>query len=369
MWFRRMAIEKESPEEFGYEKIVYNLAESSVPDQPLELFVNANSLKKLLLSYGPHGGNEELREIIASHYPNISGEDVLVTNGAAEALFVVEATLLKPGDEVVVLHPNYPSNYEVPKSLGCNEKLLSLRFEKNFELDMDELRSLISPNTKLVSITYPNNPTGAMISEDELKEILELVEECGCYLLMDETYRELSYQKKLPSAASLSHHAISVSSLSKAYGTPGIRIGWLLTQDRGLMKQFIATKEQINICNSVVDELIALQVLKREELLKKNIEHVKRNLKIVEEWIEEEELVEWIPPKSGAVCFPRIKKTAGVITPQFYSILRKKYRTFLAPGHWFNMDDLYFRLGFGWPSEEELEQGLKNVSKALREAK
>ncbi len=364
-----MAIEKESPEEYGYEKIMYNLSESAAPDQPLNLFLTAEEIKDIFLSYGPHGGNAQLRRLIASRYPGAGKDNVLVTNGAAEALFLVEISTLKPGDEVIVLHPNYPSDYEVPKSLGCREKLISLRFEEGFALDVDMLRRMINEDTKLISLTYPNNPTGAMITPGELREIIEIVEDCNCLLLMDETYRELSYGEKLPPAASLSLNAVSVSSLSKAHGTPGIRVGWLVSTDIKLLKKIIAAKEQINICNSVVDERIAIEVLKNEEILRENLKHVMENLKIVEEWMEGEELIEWIPPKSGAVCFPRIRRVAKINTVKFYSILLDKYSTFLAPGHWFNMDDTYFRLGFGWPSEEILREGLKNVSRALRDAR
>jgi len=368
MWFNRMAIEKESPEEYGYEKIKYNLAESSVPDQPLNLFIEAEKLINILPSYGYHKGKPELRKLIVQQYEKLSPENILVTNGAAEALFVVEATLLKPDDKIVVLHPNYPSNYEAPKSLGCDEKLISLKFEENFELNLDELTKMVDKDVKLVSLTYPNNPTGAMLSENELREIVEMVEDCGCYLLMDETYRELSHGNKLPTVASLTPLGISVSTLSKAYGTPGIRIGWIATRDDELMEKLIAAKEQINICNSVIDEEIAVGVLRRRDILEKNMKRALENLKVLSDWMEEERHLEWIPPKGGLVCFPRIKENMHVDVSRFYSILLEKYRTFVGPGHWFNMPDSYLRIGYGWYSPEEFYKGLENISKALKEA-
>lgn len=147
-----------------------------------------------------------------------------MTNGAAEALFIVAFSLLRQDDHVILQHPNYPSNYRVPRFLGCKVDVLHLRFENKFKLDLDELNKLVTDGTQLISLTYPNNPTGSMISEKALREIIRLVESHDCYLLFDETYRQMTFGRRLPAAASLSPRAISISTLSKAYGLPGIRI-------------------------------------------------------------------------------------------------------------------------------------------------
>jgi len=364
MWFKRMPIEKESPEELGYYKIKYNLAESSIRDYNLSQ-LNVE-LKDLTLSYGPHRGDIELRELIAQNYDNVSSEQVLVTSGAAMAIFITYIVLLKPGDHVVVLHPNYGSNIEVPRSLGCKVDLLKLRFEEGFKLNLKKLEDLITSETKIVSLTYPNNPTGAMITEKDLKKIIEIIENHNCYLLFDETYREMTFGQKLPLAASLSPRAISIESLSKSYGLPGIRIGWLVTQDKSLMESFLAAKEQITICNSVVDEKIAISVLKRRDSLLAEIKsQIRKRLKIVDNWMNKQKDLKWIKPQGGVVCFPRIE--ANVDVKNFYKILFEKYRTLVGPGHWFGFKDHYFRLGYGWPSEEELKKGLENISKAIQE--
>lgn len=368
MWFKRMLIEKESPEEYGYEKIKYNLSESSVTDCNLdELDVNLGNLS---IAYGNHSGEPELRELIAQEYRGLSADQVLVTSGAAAALFIVAVSLLKPGDHVIVAHPNYASNIEVPRSLSCKVDLLNLRFEESFKPNFDELENLITPQTKMVSLTYPHNPTGTMISEQTLGKIIRLVESYNCHLLFDETYREMTFDHRLPTAASLSPKAISVESLSKSYGLPGIRIGWLATKDKSLKEFFLAAKEQVSICNSVVDEKIALSVLRRKDRFMDNIkQHIQTKFKIITAWMNTQTDLEWTQPEGGVVCFPKIKSSININLKDFYRILNQKYETFVGPGHWFEMDDRYFRIGYGWPSEEDLEAGLKNITRAFQDIK
>jgi len=368
MWFKRMAIERESPEEYGYGAIDYNLGESSVPDRYLRGI--DIDLGKILMCYGHHWGQPALREQIAEQYDGLPFDQILVTGGAAEALFVVAATLLKPGDHVVVEHPNYPSNYEVPRSLGCTVDVLPLHFETQFELDVDGLKHLVTPQTKLISLTHPHNPTGAMISEDTLEAIIAIAESSDTFLIFDETYRELTFHAKLPTAASLSPKAISISTLSKAYGCPGIRIGWIAMRNTSLMESFLAAKEQINICNSAVDEKIALSVLERkDQLISDGNAHVQANFEVLSNWMKTQTDLEYIRPKGGAVCFPRIREDMEVDVREFYRLLWDRYKTFVGPGHWFEQDDRYFRIGYGWPTRQELATGLENIAMALDEAK
>jgi aspartate/methionine/tyrosine aminotransferase len=366
MWFKRMAIERESPEEYGYGAIAYNLGESSVPDRTVD--TAAVDLEDLLACYGHHRGRPDLRSLIASQYTGVSADQFLVTGGAAEALFVVAATLLKPGDHIVVEHPNYPANYEVPRSLGCHVDVLPLQFDSQFELDLDRLADLVTPQTKLISLTCPHNPTGGMLSEDSLRAVVALAESNRSLLLFDETYRELAFDAKLPTAASLSPNAVSVSSLSKSYGFPGLRIGWIAA-DPSLLDSFLAAKEQINICNSVVDEALACAVLdRRESILSEGKAHVKANYEVLTDWLATQTVLECIIPTGGVVCFPRIRNGLQVDLASFYQSLRDRYKTFVGPGHWFEQDDRYFRIGYGWPTKEDLGIGLENLAKAVLES-
>jgi aspartate/methionine/tyrosine aminotransferase len=292
---------------------------------------------------------------------------VLITGGAATALFIVSTSLLEAADHLVVVRPNYATNLETPRAIGCSISFMDLKFETGFRLDFDALAAAITPRTRLVSVTCPHNPTGVMFTAEELQRLVALTEARGCYLLVDETYRDLSFEGLLPQAAALGPHVISVSSLSKAYGIPGIRIGWLITRDPKLQETFLAAKEQISICGSVIDEWIAEQVLAgRAGFLSPTMVEMRKRRQLVSEWIAREPLLEWVPPRGGVVCFPRMKAEPPGGTAGFYRRLLESQGTYVGPGHWFEMPDVYFRLGYGWPTGAELEAGLAGISEALR---
>lgn len=363
MQFNRMIMEKESPEELGYDKIKFNLSESSIADRRLsEVGVQIDNL---LLFYGDHGGIPGLRHILGGEHYGLTESDVLVCAGACMSLFVVNATLLSPRDRILVVQPNYATNIEVPKSLEIGTDLYKLTFEDGFALDLERVEAMITPSTKLISVTYPHNPTGAMIDKETLLELVAMAERHGIHLLVDETYRELTFGEKLPPAAALSKWAISVESVSKSYGVPGIRIGWIANQDPVLMERFLSTKEQIVICNSVVDEQIAYEVLKRrDKLLSMSRVKNEANFETVKAWMAGEELLEWVEPKGGVVCFPRFKPVVDINLEKFYSVLLDEYSAMVGRGRWFDEDDRYFRVGYGWPSPRELAGGLDAISQA-----
>ncbi len=368
MRYRRMPIEIESPEEFGYGNIECNLAESSVTDGLISDL--AIKLDGLVLMYGDHYGKPELRKLIADEHPNLKPDDVLMTVGAAAALFIVSTSLLQPADRLLVAFPNYATNIETPRQMGCEMDFYQMKFEDCFRINVDDIISRITPQTRLVSLTCPHNPTGSMITEAELNRLITAIEAKGCHLLFDETYREMSFGAVLPPAAALSPNVISVSSLSKTYGLPGIRMGWLICRDKTLMQTFLAAKEQIFISNSVVDEEIAYQfLLRKAEHLQRIRAHINTNFAVVKTWMAEQIDFEWVEPQGGCVCFPRIKADSDVDVEKFYKLLNTVYKTFTGPGHWFESDRAHMRVGFGWPPKEELAHGLLNITQALNAAK
>lgn len=367
MKYQRMPIEVESPEELGYSTIQYNLAESSVTDMRLgDLGLHLNDL---VLGYASHRGNTELREILAEDY-GVAAADILIAPGAAAALFIVNTSLLDPDSELLVVRPNYATNLEVPRTFRNRMSILDLRFENQYRLDLDEVAAHIHSATKLISVTYPHNPTGVVTTERELQGLIQLAEKHDCYLLVDETYRDLHHGASAPPlAASLSTRAISVSSVSKAYGLPGIRIGWIVTRDERLQTLFLGAKEQIVLCGSVVDEEIALHALRRRKALLQRIRQLNQlNFAVVSEWMQGQSELEWVEPAGGVVCFPRIKPETSVDVTAFYRILMDEYSTCVGPGHWFEQSDRHFRLGFGWEPQAKLSQGLQNITHALAKA-
>lgn len=367
MRYARMSIEVESPEEVGYDRIAYNLSESSVRDRSVGEF--GLDLDQLVLLYGAHRGQPELREAVAA-LSGVPASDVLVTAGAAQALFIVATALLEPGDELVVVRPNYATNLETPRAIGATIKYLDLDFDHGWALDVDALAGLLTARTSLVSITVPHNPTGQVVPAADLARIVGLVESAGARLLVDETYRELTFgADPAPVVAATSDRVISVSSLSKAYGVPGIRVGWLITHDPGLMEVFLAAKEQIGICGSVVDEEIAYRALaQRDEWLPGTRARLTEALATTTAWLAGEDRLEWVAPRGGVVAMPRIRSDAGVRIDEFYRVLTGEFGTYVGPGHWFEQDRHYFRLGFGWPTPEELAGGLAGISAALTAA-
>ncbi len=271
---------------------------------------------------------------------------------------------------MIVARPNYATNIETPRSLGCQIDFLDLSFERGFAVDPDALAALIRPTTRLISLTTPHNPTGVAMSADTLSQVVALAERAGAHLLVDETYRDMTFSSPPPVAASLSDHAISVSSLSKSYGIPGIRLGWIACRDKALMHRFLCTKEQIGICGSVVDEAIGLAALAGADVwLGQSAARLATSFSTVQAWIAREPALEWVIPDGGCVCFPRIRADAGVDLTTFYRRLNEDHGAYVGPGHWFEQSDRLFRIGYGWPTPDELAGGLEAISRSLSAAR
>ena len=364
--YRRTPIEIESPEQLGYATIENNLAESSFSDMCLADYGVEADLGRMVLPYGDHLGAERLRTLIAADSDTLSPDHVLVTAGAASALFIVATALLAPNDHALICAPNYATNLETPRAIGADAEVFELRFEDGWRLDLESLAARIRPETRLISVTYPHNPTGSMITPDELDALVALVESHPTVrLLVDETYRELAYADPLPMAAALSPRVLAVSSMSKTYGLPGLRVGWLTCRDERLMETLLAAKEQIFICGAVLEEELAARVLERRRAVL-SLVHAKtrEHLDVVRDWIDGHELFEWVEPKAGVVCFPRLRAEIEIDVDGFYRALLDEHGTYVGPGHWFDQDRRFFRLGFAWPGREELERGLEGLDLA-----
>jgi aspartate/methionine/tyrosine aminotransferase len=369
--YRRTPIEIESPEQLGYSTIRNNLAESSFSDMCLADYGVEADVGRLLLPYGDHLGAERLRRLIAGDGDSLSPDHVLVTAGAASALFIIATSLLGPDAHALICAPNYATNLETPRAVGADVETIDLRFEDGWRLDLERIASRLRPDTRLVSITYPHNPTGSAITPGELEALVALVESHPiARLLVDETYRELAYGDPLPMAATLSPRVLAVSSMSKTYGLPGLRVGWLTCRDDQLMETLLAAKEQIFICGAVVEEELAARVLEQRSVVLALV-HAKtqRHLAVVRDWIHGHELFEWVEPNAGVVCFPRIRPEIAIDVDGFYRALLEEHGTYVGPGRWFDQDPRFFRLGFAWPTEEELAGGLEGLDLAAAGAR
>lgn len=371
MRYRRTPIEIEAPESLGYDSIANNLAESSFADMSLGEYGIDTDVGELLLQYGDHRGVPALREQIASDSDAIGADQVLVTSGAAPALFIVATALLESGDHVLIEEPNYATNLETPRALAAEVEALPIRFEDGWELDLERVESMLRPETRLLSVTYPHNPTGAMIDADALERLVAIVEAHPmARLLVDETYRELAFGEPLPVAAGLSPRVISVSSMSKTYGLPGLRMGWLITRDPELDEILLAAKEQILICGSAIDEEMAARVLAaRGRILPPIRTQVAEHLGIVRDWIAGQDVFEWVEPRAGVVGMPRFRDPGAYDADRFHSSLLDDHGTYVGPGHWFDQPRTCFRLGYGWPQTDELRRGLDALLAAAADAR
>ena len=370
-----MPIEVESPEQMGYATIRNNLSESSYTDTILRDISLPTDLRDTLLSYGSHFGHEGLREGIAADANTLAGtvvskNDVLLTIGAAGALFIIATSLLAEGDDLLVVRPNYSTNIETPRAIGAAVRFIDLRFEEKFALDIDKIKAALNPATRYMSVTYPHNPTGVCIDKFELQQLVDLAEQTGVYLLVDETYRDMVFGEQLPLAATLSSRVISVSSLSKTYGLPGLRVGWIICRDRELMTRFLAAKEQIHICGPLLDEEIAFRYWQcRHEHLPRIRADIRQKFESVKAWMRQQGDFEWIEPAGGCVCFPRLRRPEAGDIERFYRVLLQEYGTYVGPGHWFEMPRHYMRVGFGWPSRTSLAEGLTALGRAWEAAR
>jgi aspartate/methionine/tyrosine aminotransferase len=273
-------------------------------------------LAALPLGYTPTWGADPLREAIASTYDAVDRDDVLVFAGAEEAMFWAMQELVGPGGHAIVTVPNYQSMESVTIATGAAVSGLPLRPEDGWALDLDALVALLRPTTRLVAVNFPNNPTGALPDAAIWAALVALCEERGIRLFSDEVYRGLEADgtQPLPQAADRSPTALSMGVMSKAYGLPGLRIGWLACRDRAVLEQLETRKHYTTICNAAPSELIATYALRRgAQITARNRALIARNLPVFDAFFAAHaDLFAWAPPQAGCVCFPRYLGADGV---------------------------------------------------------
>jgi aspartate/methionine/tyrosine aminotransferase len=269
----------------------------------------------LHLGYTQTYGLPALREAIASTYDRVTPDDVLCFAGASEAIYLAMQALLEPGDHAVALVPNYQTAETTPRSI-CEVTGVALRPEDGWALDVAAVEAALRPATRVVSVNFPNNPTGALPDEHSWRRLVQLCEDRGVWLFSDEVYRGLEQAPRtaLPQAADLSAAALSLNVMSKAYGLPGLRIGWIACRDREMLDRLERAKHYTSICNSAPSEVLALIALRaREQILARNRRIVAANLPVFDQFFARfPSLFEWDHPQGGCVAFPRYLGTDGV---------------------------------------------------------
>jgi aspartate/methionine/tyrosine aminotransferase len=276
-----------------------------------------DAFEQLWLGYLPPAGSEALRDAIASTYTAVSCDNVLAFAGGGEAIYTALHTLLQPDDHAIVITPTYQSLETIALSLS-KVTGVALDADNGWKLDLNEVRDAVRSNTRLIAINFPNNPTGKVLSLAEFDQLVEICREHGLWLLSDEVYRlsERPLSLTLPAAVDQYERGLSLSVVSKVYGLPGLRIGWIASRDRDLLQRMERIKHYLSICNASPSEALAAIALKAgARILDRNRALIDSNLKYVEEFFAKfPDLFEWSTPDAGMVAYPRYKGSDGVET-------------------------------------------------------
>jgi capreomycidine synthase len=312
-------------------------------------------------------GAPGLRQAIADRWGNGNPDCVMATHGSSEAQFLMLNALLRSGDEVVVLEPSYQPLYSIAESIGCELRPWRLRFENGFRPDFEEAKRVIGPQTAMVITNFPHNPTGASLTFEEQSELIEAVKRVGAYLVWDAAFAELVYDgKSLPDPYISYDRCISLGTLSKAYGLPGLRVGWALASP-DVLAQCIELRDYITLHLSPLVELIAQRAIEQSDrLLNLRLPQIRANLAILTEWCaQHEEFVDYVRPQGGVSAFLRLPGVTDV--DEFCHRLVDEYKTLLVPGSCFKQP-AFVRIGFGGAAAE-FEHGLSRFSTLLHQLK
>lgn len=345
---------------------IYNIADTCVRTLSLdELFKITDTdksqffenISKIKLGYGHIQGSPEYKKGICNLYKNLNPENIISTNGAAGANYLTFYSLVSPGDRVISVTPTYQQLHSIPESFNADIQYLHLKPENDFLPDLNELKSLITENTKLICLNNPNNPTGALIPESMLKKIIEISN--GAYILCDEVYRGLT-QKDIyqPSITDLYNNGISICSMSKIFSLAGLRLGWIASQNKKVIETCLKHREYNIISCGVLDEIFAAHALYHaDKIIEHNRKIIKENLKILDKWISKQKHYTYKKPMAGTTAL--IFFDFNITSEEFCERIHLEHGVFLTPGFCFDIENC-FRIGYaGIP--EELEKGLNKL--------
>ncbi len=349
-------------------EVDYNLSESGLHPLPLKSILTEDEQQELLeteLIYGYTTGTPMLREKIADLYTGADFDNVLATSGSAEANFVAVMTLLEPGDELIYMVPNYLQIRGIARSFGITVKELPLREELGWQWDMKELESMISSKTKMIGVCHPNNPTGSIVSKENMGKIIDIASGNDCWILSDEVYRGAELNGiESPSFYGNYEKTIVNAGLSKAYRLPGLRIGWTVGP-KDYIKKAWAFHDYTSISIAYHSDWVASRILdtkRRKQILDGTKQHLNQNMNTLVEWIDTcDGKLSLSPPQAGAIAFVRIKM--DIPSQDLTYHIRDNFSVLLTAGKWFGLEG-FLRFGYGPPNEYLLE-ALERIGQSL----
>lgn len=349
----------------------HNLAETCVDSLTIaELLQMAGKTDTILaellpmrMSYGAIEGSERLRTVIASLYTDQKIANITITHGAIGANALVHETLVEPGDRVISVLPTYQQHYSIPESLGADVQILKLREEDAFLPDLDELRRLATPNTKLIAINNPNNPTGSLMDVAFLREIVKIAQACGAWILCDEVYRgtDQTGDGFTTSIADLYEKGISTGSMSKTYSLAGLRLGWIAGPSALIHAVSIHRDYNTISVGMLDDHFAAIALENRAKILARSQNITRGNLAILDAWVASEPKISYVKPKSGTTAL--LKYDLPLSSEEFCIRLLEQTGVMLTPGSAMDMEG-YLRIGYA-NSPDVLRTGLEKMSAFL----
>ncbi|MCB6185104.1 aminotransferase [Leeia sp. TBRC 13508] len=352
-------------------KCDFNLAETCVESITIDELVTMAGKKECLLdeilplkmTYGAIEGSDRLRNAVAGLYQKQRKENILITHGAIGANALVYETLVEPNDRVVSVLPTYQQHYSIPESYGAEVKILPLREENQFLPDLAELRALVNDNTRLIAINNPNNPTGSLMDQAFLLDVIEIARSVDAYILSDEVYRGTDQHGNgyTASIADLYEKGISTASMSKTYSLAGLRLGWIAGPVE-LLKKVEIHRDYNTISVGVLDDYFASLALEnRDKILARNHKILRENLALLDEWVSKEPKISYIKPKAGTTAL--LKYDFDMPSRELCIDLLKATGVMFTPGSALDMEG-YLRIGYA-NNPQTLRKGLELVSSYL----
>ena len=349
----------------------WNLAETCVESLTISELLeiagrNSTDLSELLplkMTYGAIEGSQDLRAAVAALYKKQSVDNIIITHGTIGANMLVHRTLVSRSDHVISIVPTYQQHYSIPSSIGADVELLHLQEEHNWLPDLNRLREMAKPETRLIALTNPNNPTGALIQDDMLKDIVSIARDYDAWILCDEVYRGTDQHGSgmTTSIADLYEKGISTAGMSKAYSLAGLRLGWIAAA-RDLIEDVMIHRDYDTISVGMIDDHFATLALQNSErILDRSRSITRGNLVILTAWIKDQPKLSWVAPSSGTTAL--VKYDYPVSSRQFCVELVKTTGVMLTPGSALGKEG-YVRIGYA-NNPEVLKQGLQRMSAFL----
>jgi aspartate/methionine/tyrosine aminotransferase len=318
----------------------------------------------LTLGYTESLGHPLLREEISKLYQGINADDCLVIV-PEEGIYIAINSILQKGDHVICTFPGYQSLHEIAEGLGCEVTKWKPQEENGWRFNPDFLEQQIKPDTKLIIVNFPHNPTGYLPVKEDYQKIVDIARKHNAWLFSDEMYRYLEYSldSRLISACEVYEKAVSLFGMSKTFGMAGARIGWVITRDRDLFAKMAAFKDYTTICGSAPSEILSIIALRaKEKIIASHLTRIARNLNLLDDFFNEyKDMFEWVRPKAGTIGFPKLK--AKTDTLEFCQKVIKEANIMLLPSTVYDYGNKHFRLGFGRKNMPEVLEKFREYLK------